>query len=61
MRETRMIQARRLTMILPAMTLADIHDFPSPAPVSRFAIPPLLSYGFSASITQATFRPSLTS
>jgi hypothetical protein len=37
MRETRMIQARRLTMILPAMTLADIHDFPSPAPVSRVA------------------------
>jgi hypothetical protein len=37
MRETRMIQARRLTMILPAMTLADIHDFPSPATVSRVA------------------------
>jgi class 3 adenylate cyclase len=30
-------------------------------PALDIPIPPLLSYGFSASITQATLRPSLTS
>jgi hypothetical protein len=31
------MSARRLTTMLPAMILADIHDFPSPAPVYSFA------------------------
>jgi class 3 adenylate cyclase len=34
---------------------------PCRTPTINVPIPPLLSYGFSASITQATFRPSLTS
>jgi hypothetical protein len=31
------VEAHRLAIILPTMTIPDIHDVPSPAPVSRFA------------------------
>ena len=57
-------QGTRLAMRVGLQTSLGVRpaDYaPRRTPATDVPIPPLLSYGFSASITQATFRPSLTS